>query len=477
MKQKEREKRYVPYPVYLQILKTNYKRKDDLYIIIDAIYRRQIYFKSDTQKYYGYVEIPRKYFRELIGNNNNVSKALDFLLDNKWIESNDFYRIGLQCKGYRLPSNFLGKRAVIEIEDDKINDRLRNLRLAKRKKRAKNIEFQKSKYFKMFDIDLKPALQATEAKAIEDLKILANNNKIYINEHELKQVVNSTPEGLASRNKFVSKVPIDFHNILHRFMVQQEIVSCIADGYLFFKRDKNTGRATTNLCSLPSYLRQYIKSDKTLMNIDIANSQSYFLYTLLINEPTINKLELEQYGKLATKGLLYEYLSDNWNNNYNRRMTREQMKKVVCKIFYSKTESFKMYKEFFGSYFPTIMDYINATNFQVHNTLALELMNRESNIVLDTVLPDLNEIGIVPFTIHDSFLVHEDEVNTVKKTIKDICINKYGVAPELHETTLFESSEEDDQESWDEFLLSMESMEFEEVKETDWNEFFAITEL
>src|SRR5690606_27497318 len=129
------------------------------------------------------------------------------------------------------------------------------------------------------------------------------------------------------------------------------------------------------------------------------------LYTKLRNEPGLDKAEVERYGGLADSGLLYEFIADKYEESTGRKKTREQVKKMLFSIFYSKVTSYSSYKSFFRSLFPTIMDYIDITNADKQNTLAVAMQTMESHAILDVVMPACKEVGIMPLTIHDSFIV------------------------------------------------------------------------
>lgn len=179
MKIAKNEQRYVTQPILDYITKTDYKRKDDLYCIIDLIYRRQIYFKTELQRRYGYIEIPRSSFKKLIPSPNYVKEALDFLVDNGLIKRNDFYQYGTisKAKGYKIMTKYLGSKVPVEITDSKINNRIKEIKLNNRKKRVKNLEFFKSKYYKNFKIDFDSAMSAITEKAIFEISELCKKIK------------------------------------------------------------------------------------------------------------------------------------------------------------------------------------------------------------------------------------------------------------------------------------------------------------
>jgi hypothetical protein len=457
MKTLKNENRYLPQELVLKIQLSDYKRKDDLYCILDAIYRSQIYFKTELQKNYGYKEIPRSYFLDLIRKPENITLAKEFLIENGYIETNEFFRSGYKCKGYRIPREYLGRAIQVEITDININERIKLMKEAKRRMKVKNIEFKKSHYYKSFKIDKDNALKAATNRCVDELQLFLQNNNISLTNDQIISLIENTLEGK------IYKIMIDkiennkeFYNIIHRLLVHQQIIRAIADGYLFFKRNKTNGRLECNLSSLPSYLRRFIIATEELYNIDIKNSQPFFLYTLLKKETNINLTELNFYGKLVTEGEFYEFLSAKYEDSTGKIKTREYMKKMLFKIFYSKVSSFKQYKDFFRSIFPSIMNYIDMVNITESNRLAIQLQMKESFTVLDIVLPELNKLNIKPYTIHDSFLCLKSEVNTVVDTFKNICIELYGIAPALHVNNLMDEVDDRLEEmSFEEFISEL----------------------
>ena len=127
MKTIKNEKRYVTLPIMEVIQKSNYKRKDDLYCIIDTVYRRQIYFKTELQMNYGFIEIPRASFQKLIPKPEYIKKAIDFLIDNEIILINNYFVRGVSAKKYKIKTEFLGSKIGVEIMDKNINQRIKKL--------------------------------------------------------------------------------------------------------------------------------------------------------------------------------------------------------------------------------------------------------------------------------------------------------------------------------------------------------------
>lgn len=465
---KKQFNRYVPQKLKIELETIDYPRKDNLYTIIDLIQRKEIYFKSDAQKRYGYAEIPISQFKELIPSSNNLNADMKFLIDNKFIIRNERYIAGVSSKSYKIASEYLGNVIAVKILDNNINNRIWKQIQSNKRRRVKNMEFAKTEYFKNFKIDYLGAKLAIYEKAENEIIELCAEIKIRIQKNEINEIINCDPK--SNRIKFIilqSKKGSELHNIIHRYMVYNTRLNAINDGFLFFKRNKTNGRLDSNLTSLPSFLRPFIQSDERLMNIDIKNSQPFFLFTLIKNNPTIDEVELLRYMELVINGTLYDYLKDEYNNRYNKFWDRNQMKKVLFKIYYSKTTSYSTYKDFYSSIFPSIMQFINSENEVFHNTLSVRLQTTESFAVLDTIMPLLEAIGIRPYTIHDSFVCKKSEANQIIETIKNKFVELFGYAPALHSNYIDEIEDEDDDVpfNWYEDLyLIGDDFEEEEVK-------------
>jgi hypothetical protein len=448
MKTPKQYKRYIPELAKIKLSELSYKRKDNLYVIIDLIYRRNVFFKSEEQKQYGYSPIPKTAFNELLGKAKNVLEDIDFLIELGVIRKNDYYNYneGI-CKSYKISSEFLSKKVPVIIESKSINSRIKKEFERMKRARVKNLDFQKSKYYKTFKIDYEPALAYLETKAFNEIKklCLELNHPIsrfdILNLLQCKGNYGQIKIGIIKKGGFK-----ELDNILHRYMVYTSQVNCINDGYLYFKRNGTNNRLDTNLTSLPKFLRQFIKSEQELYSIDVKNSQPFFLFCLLSSDPSIEKNELNQYRDLVISSNndngLYEFLIEKYYSEYKRTVTRPKMKIILFKIFYSENKIFRAYKGFFEKCFPTIYKWIEANKINNHKEFASLLQGIESDCILDKIMPKLLEKNIIPYTIHDSFVCHENEVQSVVDTIKHVCMEMFGYSPNLHIDCLSKEIEE-----------------------------------
>lgn len=458
MNQKKQFNRYIPILIKEQLDQLTYSRKDNLYTVIDLINRKEIYYKSDLQRTYGFTEIALAQFKELLPSSDNLNEDIQFLIDHEFIRRNNFYSIGTKCKSYKISSEFLGKSVGIKIQNHNINKRIAKQIDKNKRMKVKNLEFAKTDYYKTFRIDVDCANRAILNKALEEIRNLCHRINIRLSDAEILCIISCKQDSLKNRMLIIlNKEGKELHNILHRYMVYATRINSINDGFLFFKRNKTNGRLDSNLTSLPSFLRPFIISNESLMNIDIKNSQPYFLYTLIANKPEINPNELANYKDLVIGGTLYEYLGERFKANYGKQRTRNQIKEMLFKIYYSKNDSFVPLKQFFASQFPSIMDYINKTNAINNSTLAIQLQTIESYSILDVIMPLLEQKGIRPFTIHDSFVCKESESKIIVEVFNGKFAELYGIAPALHQDYINRDIEGDEDliEDFEAFIIEL----------------------
>lgn len=454
MRPKKNEKRYIPKPLKELLQNIEYKRKDDLYCIIDLIYRKQVYFRNKLQEHYGYCQIAIASFENIVPSKERVMAGIAFLIEQGIIKRNEYYVRSLEAKGYKVCREYLGTKTPVEITDDKINKAIQAYRNKTKKVRVAKMEYEKSKYYKTFKIMVPEALQAAKDKAIWEIHTLLLNLKYSLSNDQINDVLECTGEFIKHRNIILSlENGRELHNILHRLMVHQQHIYSIADGFLYFKRNDTNGRLNTNLTSMPTYLRKFIISDDTLVNLDIKNSQPYFLYTKLRNEPGLDKAEVERYGNLVVTGQIYEYFSEVYEKATGRRKERLAVKKMLFKIFYSKVTSFPNYKDVFRSVFPSIMEYIDAANHVHYNTLAIAMQTMESHAILDVVMPACKAVGITPLTVHDSFIVSEKEAPIVKEIFERCFQQMFELVPSMHYEYLCELVQDDNEDELDELFF------------------------
>ena len=449
MKRKKQYVRYIPSEVVKVIEQLNPKRKDYLYCIIDMINRKQSHFKSKLIKNYRYVEIPMSKFQQLIPNPNYLKSDINFLVENGILEINNHYQVGAFSKSYRIVEELISKTKRVILTNEKLNKRIGDMETKKKSEKVVNLNEAKSKFYNQFKIDYSAAKQEINTNLFNDIYNLSKRFKINITDDEIISLIECEGNWKKIRTNFIlnKECRKEFFDLMNKAVIHINMVDMVNDKYLYFKRDTVSGRLHSSLTVLPKYLRKYIKSDEELRNIDIKNSQPFFLYLLVRDMDIIDWGELEFYRGMVADGELYDYLSEEWG------VSKKQVKIDIFKIFYSKTTSFKKLKEKFEEYFPTIMEAINIINAEQHNTLAIKLQTLEANMILNIIMPELNKKGIIPYTIHDSFLCVQSESDEIINTINEKFELIYGTGPSLHNESIFgDDSIEIEEFSFDELI-------------------------
>jgi len=250
-----------------------------------------------------------------------------------------------------------------------------------------------------------------------------------------------------------------------------------------FSRSKTNGRIDSNLTNLKSTYKNYNNYTDNLVNIDIVNSQPYLLYlvlNILVNFPStyhndailgnstyliplltkvlsrvdksplfqimlggIKPLEMDKFRDYVSSDF-YEKFSIDLYGNYDQN-NRKELKKIIFNVLFSKpgfmNSTKKKFKELFPGIFliienmkrkDSILDFVKTTGKgKSHGRLAIFLQKFESSLNIDCVCSKLYDRGIVPITIHDSWIVEEYNIAKAKEVIFD-CYSFAPVAPNLN---------------------------------------------
>lgn len=230
------------------------------------------------------------------------------------------------------------------------------------------------------------------------------------------------------------------------------------------KTDSTSGRFHSNITNLPKELRRFVrvKGIQLIANVDIKNSQPYFSVLLLINprkvarfakSESLRKLlmnlkipdndDVKQYIDLATTGLIYEFLWDEFHKlglryhdkgnhkrpKYPDRQSikdekeydkiRQIVKKTVYTILFDQNrQKPSQAKLVFKELFPTvdaIFSLIRGNEpgrdkFENYKRFSILLQTIESHVILDKIylrlLRELPDTMIL--TIHDSIMCSQN---------------------------------------------------------------------
>ena len=260
--------------------------------------------------------------------------------------------------------------------------------------------------------------------------------------------------------------------------------------FRYFKRNITNNRLDTNLTNLKKEFRQFIKGN--YVSIDLKNSQPFLLSILIqkitdilqyfylknieINLKTIDeilnnkhlplclKLDLQTlvkhfdlkafkllllirkkynlfyftnlslFKKWVVSGIFYDEFIQKFDGN----LSRDEAKQIMFEVLFSQTKTYKNHKliipyqrekKIFADVFPVIFEIIEALKEKQHNKLAIYLQKLESNLFIDITAKELVKNGIVPFTIHDSFLIPAKSKDEALNIIKTVFEKEIGIIP------------------------------------------------
>jgi hypothetical protein len=247
------------------------------------------------------------------------------------------------------------------------------------------------------------------------------------------------------------------------------------NGYKWFICHSKDKRLHTNLTNMNKELRKFLKYDgESLVNIDICNSQIFFLLIVLntiknrklkdinINTSIILELssvslcdkEFQRFHDLVVSGTFYSVLGKQLMNEkgygdfyikmeydyvnkqaeyFRIENPKDLMKPIAFEILFSKNTQYTTEKKWFKEQFPTIYKAVEIIKSKNHNTLALLLQNIEAEAILDVTVKNIKNFNknIPIYTIHDSILTIPKYVEDVKRIMLESILNFTGLQPSI----------------------------------------------
>lgn len=221
------------------------------------------------------------------------------------------------------------------------------------------------------------------------------------------------------------------------------------EGNIGFSICKVTNRVYNHVTNLPSFLRPYLRfNNENLIYLDIANSQPYFLISLLLSKnpsslytinsplspPSPNVLgfskEVEKYKALIEDGTLYSFLLDCLNKAGLEYNTEKEVKVDLFKNWlYCKPTTQSKYKEVLSSLFPLITEFIDQYKKEDYKKLSIELSRLESKIVINKVCKRVSKEIDNAFcvTIHDGIITTLDQMDSICEIMNEELFIETGV--------------------------------------------------
>ncbi|WP_294271483.1 hypothetical protein [uncultured Chryseobacterium sp.] len=140
-----------------------------------------------------------------------------------------------------------------------------------------------------------------------------------------------------------------------------------------------------------------------------------------------SKKDVISFNQIVTSGRFYENFGKLLKENGELigipdEKIKEKVKEIIFTTFFSKNSAIRYRNviKLFKRTFPNVYKVISTIKKGQHNTLAVILQNLEADIILNNVCKklDKNHPEVPLFTLHDSVITTEDNVELVEKTIQ-----------------------------------------------------------
>ncbi|RNI22625.1 hypothetical protein [Rufibacter latericius] len=391
--------------------------------------KKKLYIKKQIDKYHyfihhilektkynrlkegAYVTTSHKIMANLCGN-RYILEIKAFLL--KWgiVEANGKWKNGEQCQGYRLTSQYRDKRIVqVEYRNENFLNKLNS------ENRKKLNDLNGINKYLLFHLG--------------DLTIDSERALHYLNERCDHIINNSSPLPL-----YVVTPSTQHESSLKDVGYYLQAINDFQIGNVRLKEDRY-GRVHSNLTNLHSELRQFLfhryRPMERLVNIDIVNSQPFFLAFLLLKHYRAQNRKMEEdveaYVMLCVEGTIYEHFTKYSN------FSRDEVKTRLLTTFYSRnTDKPTSFQKLFGKLFPNVDDYIRFKKQGNHRHFSRLMQKEESSMVIGTIIGKIRAYygtDVFVATIHDSIVCMESDQPLIEGIIVEEITNKYSVVPEF----------------------------------------------
>ncbi len=355
----------------------------------------------NTQKD-GWSPIKMEYLRWLVPGANNY---LSVLRDLGIVQRCGSYVPGVKSFRYRFNPTYLSKYVKLPIECPKLIRRL------------------EGKY-----------------RGSENQNRKKRNSKAYPRQNQFIRELKIDPGALKVINQMMD---IEKHNY------SLAAYTRINNGQIYYKVDKTAGRFHSPVTNFPSELREFIRiRGRQLLNVDIKNSQPYFI-TVLLHDPgrIANLLKDEQLGMMLktlqvkqtedvrryvsiVKGRFYEYLQKEFAKE-GHAMPRKDVKEKAFQVLFGSSRRNSEYKKIFARKFPEVTRVFNLIKGDDYRQLSILLQKVEAHLVLDVILPKVYSEGIIAVSIHDSIMTTPDQIITVRGIMERELTKFVGFPPRL----------------------------------------------
>ena len=378
----------------------------------------------------GYISLNAKVLKQRVYNYNEY---IDYLIMYEIIECDNRYIVGEKSYGYRYADKYftapiikkeITKRTLIKSLNTEGNYE-RNMRI--------KYDYLNRWFNKDLQIDFEPAIEKLELIKLEDTLRAKKNTHLRFNANVIS----------AAR---------------------------IRDDDYFFRIDETAGRLHSNLTTLKKQIRPYLTyNNEPLACIDIVCAQPTGILTLLnpsfydkkstdgritfhdIRASIREQIDFDAIWKHIKDGYPdYEIFKEDVMNDFYEAfrlkiekhigkfdLQRDDLKVVVYKVLYSENSYYNhagaRLKRLFDEIYPGVYRTIAAFKAKNESALPILLQNLEAQVILDRVAKKISKLypKTPLFTIHDSIMVTQSEVEKCKEVFTSEYQRAFGITPNL----------------------------------------------
>lgn len=314
-----------------------------------------------------------KYLKNVYGSKYNY--YISFLMENNFLYLYKNYSVGRHSKMYAITKD------VVK-EMSKIN--------------TKNLKLSKHEYKKI-------SIREVGTNPVSK-QIVSSLFKVNIEKEESEL--------------WIEKSNLDYR----KSILNKTIVEKIVNKDIYYIKDKY-GRLHTNYTNLKKDIRNSFLTinGNRLREVDIKNSQPFFLYVLMKNN---GYTEFDNFDKDVLSGKVYEELIKFSGED----ISRNKVKKKVYGVIFGRNGNTKWNKIFQEKY-PNVYNYIVYFKKINHGykSLAHQLQKIESDFMFENLIPKLlNKLPDLDFiTIHDSIMFEEQYYDIIEPIFNKTLMELY----------------------------------------------------
>ena len=199
------------------------------------------------------------------------------------------------------------------------------------------------------------------------------------------------------------------------------LINCnkIAVGDIYYSFDRY-GRFHTNFTVLKKEIRSnFLKlGAESIKELDITNSQPFFLYLLMKESGFSN---FQGFDQDVLNGVIYDKIKD------AASITRKEAKVKVYSVLFGRNTTQTYWNELFSNMYPAVFKWIKDYKYEhkSYKVIARNLQGIESEFVFSNLIPSIlnykHDLPII--TIHDSIIIPENHYENVKIIFQN-CLRK-----------------------------------------------------